>query len=50
MIGNNLRGPMQDSTDITHLSVTTLVLLFIVLPASLLLILILLSYAFSPWA
>ena len=41
---------MQDSTDITHLSATTLVLLFAVLPASLLLILILVSYAFSPWA
>jgi len=41
---------MQDSTDITHLSTTTLVLLFAVLPASMLLILILVSYAFSPWA
>jgi hypothetical protein len=42
--------PVHDSTDHTKLSATTAVLLFAVLPATLLLTLIGLSYLFGNWS
>lgn len=42
--------PVQDSSDITNLSATSVILLLVFVPAILLITLILVSYAISPWA